>query len=495
MGWDRPPPLKVFGFPLSATDLYAKGTACHAVPIALIPIILGALEELRSPDAWQGEPEDVALALQQMGHFIGTWGTRYSECEGEIITQYEAVPTGGGLVVEDDDMGQVVTDVQPLDDGTGIRIFFGPCCWHDINLIDLLQDAALPPPSGEDTPDMPESVDLPTACDKVIRWTDLLFDVIGTLISKAHDAEPPGSAIHTVKVAWPTITWGETDLYLAYSAAINIALGGVADETQLDNIRQEIRCRLVELVSDGPQGITKSEYEDMQDALSNFVNGVFGVAAFNLTYAAMRQIYITTARAIGAGDTEKWTTWAPTTVTYDCECPGSSPIEGPTIPDSNGWYWSAVKEETVEAVGDYVTALCLSKSHEQDAFGLRFVLERTDDNKNYKRMSSAHLGCSGGSDAWGDTSDHLEWASQQYVWVAGNQTLMQTLFTAEGKVEYTDWQMVGSTAYGTPDNPASPVVTQGTVIMHGFEGSGMGAGHTYTVKMRWLFNINSPSHQ
>jgi hypothetical protein len=494
MVWDRPPNLRVFGFPLNALDLYAKGTACHAVPISLIPIILGALEELKSPDAWKGEPETVALTLQQIGHFIGTWGTVFSECKGDIQTVYETVPAGGGIVIEDDDMGQVVTDVDASPDGKGLRIHYGYCCWKDIDLSDLLAEITTPPPAGEDTPDMPTGYDEPTACDKVIRWTDLLFDIIGTLVSYACDAEYPGTAIHTIKNAWPTITFGEADLALAFAAATDICLNGVADETQDEVIRQRIRCTLAPYVSDGPQGITKAEYNDIQSALSALVNGAFGVLSFPLAYAGMRQIYITTARAIGAGDTEKWTMQCAPSVTYDCDCPGGSDLDAATDPDANGWYWSQQVTKTVQAVGDYSTYLCLPHSMEQDCFGWRFVLERDDNNKNYKRMSPSTAGCGGANNAWGDTSDHLEYASSSFIWSGGKLTLLQTLFGDMGLTQGVDWSRESSN-YADSDNPATPSYAQGTLVSHAWEGSSMTSGDTYTIKMRWLFNTNSPSHQ
>lgn len=493
MDWGRPPALRVFGFPLNAKDLYIEGTACHAVPLSLIPIIIGALEELKEPRAWQGTPEAIAQTLQQIHHFIGTWGTVYSECTGETRTVYEPLPMGGGVIESEEDMGQVVTDVQALEDGTGLRIFFGHCCWHDIIFSESLGDLIVPQPPGDDTPPMPPGYDDPTACDKVIRWTDLLFDVIGTLISYACDAEYPGTAIHVIKNAWPTINFGDADLALGFTAATNICLAGVADETQDDVIRQRIRCTLANFVQDGPQGISKDEYNDMQTALSGIVNGAFGVLSFPLMYAAMRQIYIVVARAIGAGDTEKYTMHAPPSVTYDCDCPGDADLDAATDPDANGWYWSAQVTATVEATGDYQTFLCLSHSMEQDVFGYRFRVLRDDNNKNYKRMSPNTAGCGGANNAWGDTSDHLEWQPDTHVWAGGKETLLQSLFTAEGLVQGTTWDRQSS-AYADSDNPASPSYAQGSVVKHAWEGSSMTTGDTYTIKMRWLMNINSPSH-
>jgi hypothetical protein len=131
---------------------------------------------------------------------------------------------------------------------------------------------------------------------------------------------------------------------------------------------------------------------------------------------------------------------------------------------------------------------------EHDAFGYRFTLERDDGNKNYKRMSAGFAGCdAGGVSAWGDTSDHLEYQSQAFVWAGGNETLLQALFADEGKTQNVDWG-IGTSNYGTPNDPASPSQTQGTIMRHGFTGESMTNGDTYRVKMRLLMNINSPSH-
>ena len=88
---------------------------------------------------------------------------------------------GGAILVdEDENMGQVVTDIQIV--GGKIRVFYGPCCFHDLEGIDLSVgtedevDSPYAPAEGEDT-------NTYSACAKA--WA--VVDAIEAMMSAAYD--------------------------------------------------------------------------------------------------------------------------------------------------------------------------------------------------------------------------------------------------------------------------------------------------------------------
>ena len=92
------------------------------------------------PDIWSGEPAAVNLVTAQVGNIIADImelpDCRY--CEPEKIPDRATVEEwaraygiGGAIIEEEEEMGQVVTDVQVFSDGV-LRVYFGPCCWKDV---------------------------------------------------------------------------------------------------------------------------------------------------------------------------------------------------------------------------------------------------------------------------------------------------------------------------------------------------------------------------
>jgi hypothetical protein len=62
--------LHLLDDPTPAIDLLARGTVCLPVPRALIPYLIGALEGLRYPDYWSGDPAAVNRSTGQVENFL-----------------------------------------------------------------------------------------------------------------------------------------------------------------------------------------------------------------------------------------------------------------------------------------------------------------------------------------------------------------------------------------------------------------------------------------
>jgi hypothetical protein len=57
-------------FPSAAVDIYGGGSICLPIPKRIIPYLLGGLDLLRYPDAWNGTPADINRTTGQVENFI-----------------------------------------------------------------------------------------------------------------------------------------------------------------------------------------------------------------------------------------------------------------------------------------------------------------------------------------------------------------------------------------------------------------------------------------
>lgn len=224
----------------------------------------------------------------------------------------------GAIIMESEDMGQVVTDVQIVDGK--IRVFFGPCCWHDLDVSGALEDQLLPPPPGDDVPDFP-ALETGTACSKVSRWCSVLFAAVDSLADDSAAPELPNVALNNLHDLRPRVNWGDANALAAYANIMNPRSFGLLGALEDPDIQQTIKCRLVSLVADGNQGITKDEYNAMVTDIVRYLQQEFTIVRYPTSHAEMVNVYYNLALAFGAGDTEKITAGTAPSVSDDCSCP------------------------------------------------------------------------------------------------------------------------------------------------------------------------------
>jgi len=385
-------------------------------------------------------------------------------------------PNCGGYTVDLGEMEYMnmpfLTDIKCID-GKLVK-YWGPCCSE---VIECDTSADVPP---SDYPVEGEG----SACNKAYGMAAAFVPmVLAGLSSLNPDNNQEFMDQWMVNV--PAISWMKGYLYSAASYYfLQDPPTDILNFYTVEDAVQWLACVWAVLLED-TDALTLAEFNSMLTSLASLQQllGYNNNAVRDFTKNIMQAIPFLT-----------WEWWAKTSYAVDagtCMCP--TPDDQPSNPDVNGWYWSASFTQSVECTGSYNTVMCMEHMLEHDAYGYRFQLARDDDSKNYKRMGGTFAGCGSGTSAWGDTSDHLEYEDQEYWRASGDETLLASLLGAEGLVQGTDWGLQSSN-YGTPTNPASPSQTQGTVMLHGFTGDNMTTGDTYTVKMRLLMNINSPSH-
>jgi len=436
----------------------------------------------RNWDETSGSIRDV----QRIGFLIENANIPLTTCDGEAVPGETVTPETIRFIYGDEseeNMGWVC-GVNPeafriVDGVLEVRNFCG----------DWVAIGALTPPTDYPPDDPWSPIDPPptfSGCGKITSLIDYMVALSSAIWSHYDD---PVTLESAARAAVPPATLSRSRIYQWMASIVLLDdLGLDQSDFENENAIQAAKCYAVAIATDTSTG-TEDEKEACEEGMATSFYNIVGL----MDKAQWKAYWHAIQETIGDQDCRLLLTLGATNTDAECDCPDLTP-NAPTEPDENGWYWSERQSMTVESVGDYSTYMCFKHSMEQDVFGWRFVLERDDNNKNYKRMSASTASCADfDEDAWGNTSDHLEYASSTFVWCGGKLTLLQTLFAEEGLTETTEWDRQSSN-YADSDDPATPSYVQGTIVNHAFEGVSMTSGDTYTVKMRWLMNINSPSH-
>lgn len=187
MSSDNRPPFGPFAIALPARDFYAGGFVCVAIPQSAVGLIQSAIEGLKYVESWEGPSDERNLSAVQWEDIIALL-MHPVECESisEIVeTVYKT-----GLLIGDEEMGQVVTDITCID---GVLYkHFGPCCKEAI----ICDVGSIIQPPPEDTNPDPED---PTtwACNKsqgiAITWFGVINEVVAALegISNLYEMYDP----------------------------------------------------------------------------------------------------------------------------------------------------------------------------------------------------------------------------------------------------------------------------------------------------------------
>lgn len=384
---------------------------------------------------------------------------------------------GGLIVLEDEgDMGQVVTNVEIV--GGTLKVYFGPCCVQEYSLSDLCCEGPVIPDNPLDDPDDPTQVW--SACGKAYTVIHALADGIQAGLD---NYTSPVSFYGAIEDAIPTAGMGKINLSLLlfdYTTITKV----VSNDSIINDVLVDTMVCVAAEGFENTSGVSDEEYTHLWYSVRFAIESSgINFASAQLVWALWEQLMQT----VGEGDLKELMQFGAADNTQDCSCP----LEAgePTEPTENGWYLSQEYEVTATATGVYNTKACLRQQCLEDVFGVVFRAEWTAaDPWNLKRMGSASAECdTADQTAWGDTSDHLEYDPQGTYYGCGDTTVLDEV-VGSGLYEQK------TSNYGTPTNPASPTWAAGTVISHGFYGDDMSAGEQYTIRLRFIHNINSPSH-
>lgn len=225
------------------------------------------------------------------------------ECGGSS----DASGCGGGIILEDDMTGSIVTDVDLV--GGKIRVYFGPCCYKDLDMATLISDA------GGELPDEPllPSNGTPlaySACGKALALVDVIYRIVeGTY--NALD-EPPWNYISSIE---SYVGYDLHNNYLGTLIADWIALfagSGTSYGDLYDAVeKQEITCEIAAMLADDANGLTEAQYEQ--------IHGIFWSAM--MPNFVKWGLWETALRALGWKDASSVVKLGAVKTDGICDCP------------------------------------------------------------------------------------------------------------------------------------------------------------------------------
>lgn len=386
---------------------------------------------------------------------------------------------GGALIVEDDDMGQVVTDIQVVDGK--IRVFFGPCCYHDLAGFTV----------SVRTPDVGDNPLDPTGSGEIAYYAcgkaNAVVDLVWLVVLGCHEALSGDFEFwNWISTVEDYVGYNLKDNYVTVLIAAFRSLGAVWSPTEVWTVaeRDQAKCALAAYFDDDSIGVPDDAAfyaikAIMQSSSGSFFpdQGYVGLAIDSIG----RSLFDTVAK-LGAGDSEAV-----------CPCIGEiDPNE--TDPDASGWYLGAPLDMTLYK-NEPFTSQCLYviDTPVHDTYGYFLVLRSS--NENYvKRMSNTAAGFNtlfAGVDvsANENTSDHLENANQTLPFIQLNSDPL-VLALAQSRDYVSGIKLAGGVDGTTIESPECPA---GNSIACRID-----ADNDVTVleavEFRWVHNVNSPSH-
>jgi len=352
----RPPRARTFGKPLDAFDIYSAGIACHAVPVAFIPVIVGALHELQYPHVWSGDDPDVDLALTQINDFIGKWGTADTLCTpgdsetGDTGKNIVYVCESVGRDCEDCEMASCSIPYGALRMSEGVLQYRYCGEWYDVDGWVVGDD--LPDTPDEPPVEPPPEYHVATACDRALAFTDVVFAIVDKAMDYALEIASPFAFENAIKAQYPNITFGRSALWNVWAGAQSVGLLGLGSVVEDPDVQQRMICAVESVVDAGWQGYTEGEYKAASDAIIGVAVGAFTPVAHPTEYSTMRGMYDYACRAIGKGDANKITALTTEQTGRDCACPGEPEVPT-TDPITGGWYLGqSIKIGVLEADDD-----------------------------------------------------------------------------------------------------------------------------------------------
>lgn len=192
-----------------------------------------------------------------------------NSCDGEELTFEEASPCSGGLIVlQEDDMGQVVTNVY-VDTATGeLVVEFGPCCVFRYPI------AAGQVEPGEyewepETPGIPPDIETPadpmvyTKCGKA----SIYVERIEAVARAAWDNRlTPYQMADAIKQANPGYSVAMEDVTNLWIAAIELSAIELLADSDIFNVDflEDLKCYIYARTADNEaKGLSKTEWNIM----------------------------------------------------------------------------------------------------------------------------------------------------------------------------------------------------------------------------------------
>lgn len=478
--------------PIPGTGIFDDPATCPKINVQWLKHIIGVLDALDQPDAWEGDTDAVFLARQQIRALILAFASLCA-CEpgqgddNNSSNQYvfQVVYRGGGAAGSEEDVGQVVTEIK-WEDGK-LKVYYGHCC---VDEFDICADCGSSPSDPDDELiQPPEPPPENIACQKAY-WIAQEFS---RFLQEGYEHLPSSiygwsSEMRALFRKFDLSNWSMYKLYQFYFAIYSgeVFFLDLWGETST----QTLACLFYPHLNGDDYDLSRAEYDALKSVKENLGNAimqpVIDTAWDAINYSGFRDLAI---EAQGVAE-------------YDCRCPG---VESPdaTDPTTSGWYLSAIYTAFDENVSNELTSgwtafsRVLNQAH--DVFG--FVID-----VSYGGDVTA-IQCKGletitidGDENFGDdptgctnlTENSGVLLSDKLRYAFGPPEAFAEIFPAGGYVT-RDENGLAIDADLAPTSPA--ILASDPDVAITFRISPIRADGTVEVRgIRLLHNTNSPSH-
>lgn len=315
-------------------------------------------------------------------------------------------------------------------------------------------------------------------CAKVAGLIDAIADM---LITGLDYYTSPLSFVGRVKGAVPGVSMSNSALYLLLFDFVTITKLVANDDIINDDLIQRIKCQAV-LGVGSDSVVTRSEYDFVVAAIKNVIYANTSPSTTSdLIWTLWEQCYQT----FSAEDGIMLMQLASEDATQTCQCPSEG---GQTDPTVNGWYLGDYAEIVITSSGVYNTYGCVREIAHHDAYGCAVQATWTDaPTAGLVPTASTVAGC-GAADAtgWPTTSLQMQQSPQDTDFAAMVDSVADEVF---GVGAYVSMQCDYESSV-----IASPGAVADSIVSHGFGARDLASGESVTIKLRFLHNINSPSH-
>jgi hypothetical protein len=300
-------------------------------------LLMGLLTLLTRGAIWRETGDKTEIpTVQEIAWQIYDANYPFRDCAGELVTLVTTTGNcGGGLVVlEDDNMGQVVTEVS-FDETTGIlRVEYGPCCVREWQIC----AAGGQPPAFEDIePDIPPGqTEDSTSCAMAIALVAVVSDLVDVGLEYA-GLSNPFTYYDKLSEVNPAIDLAYSDVLRMWIAAHELSGIGLGGEAQNVAIDEYLRCQWATQIPMGNEGISKATYDTLKSSIHAQIGVVIHPSAYLGMGGVIADLWQWALYSIGPSDAQKITYYAQPQPSDDCDC---ADVEDPEIPYTGSVHWT-----------------------------------------------------------------------------------------------------------------------------------------------------------
>lgn len=459
-------------------------------------LLFGLLTELQRGRFWD-ERSGSVIAAQEVGYSIAENNTPITLCGGSQVTQHDTEYIAR-FVGAMEQMQMSLCGYNPkafkIENGQlWVRDFCGE--WVAIGVL----------ASGPDLPDVTIIPDDPpgdlgdaTACSMVTKLADFVVAIITEAWIEL-DVDDPADIydfISDMTDKFPGVDLAFSNLFNMYFNMLALDAAGLENECKDSAIPQYLKCAWVDLITARNTGITSGEYSAIISATEGAMREAVGDSRWYGFGRTMRYVWQDAVASIGAKDAQKITYYAQSKITDDCSCPMP---ETETDPSENGWYLSAPLDTALFDIPydvggsdplDVWGYAYGKQAAQHDIFGYIVTLELVSGSMGIAKRSNDAQAHQGTYDVFlsGSNSDAYSLPKLQ---AQMNESEYQEL--GLGPLGYTRVQPLSGDGY-TDEN--DPPVDGGEIALMSWslqrDGANLGVGRMSN--LRWLHNVNSPSH-